>query len=169
MSTFDLTGLIVPGVGPLFQMVHEAFGSVLSEVVDDDRVLGSVSVPPLVGELDVGVRVFSASFPGLTSARFTPVPEACLLIRSDRDDGIVFLDSFKLVVAADSYVGRDSVEVPLLGIVPVGFPVFLRGSVDGLSSKLIRSLEAGLFFEAVAGGTIVSLNGLEVGGAIMSL
>ena len=109
MSTFDLTRLIVPGVGPLLQMVHEHFGSLLSEVVDDDRSLSSVSVPPLVGELDVGVRVFSASFPGLTSARFTPVPEACLLIRSDRDDGIIFLYTFKLVVAADIDVGGNVV------------------------------------------------------------
>ena len=65
----------------------------LVEVFNNYDFFILVTIPPLVGHLQVGTRVFRASSTGLPSPRGTPVPQAGGTVGIGRHRGVVFGNS----------------------------------------------------------------------------
>lgn len=156
-ATLSLPRLVLPGIRPQLQMVHEGFRFLYADVVNHYGFLPLITIPPLVGELLV-VRTFAGST-SLSSTRLSPEPLADLRRVSRRDSHVVLLNALQSSVATDADVGRDAVNVSLLRVLPHVLPVSSLVATHRFHAVLPGSIHAGLLLQAIPIGTVVELYG----------
>lgn len=116
-------------------MINQSAAFLNTEVFKDYLLLAIIAIPPLVGQLNVGIT-FSTGSTGLTSTGLSIVPEAGLHSFSLGDFLVVFLNSLYLIVAPYSHIGRDLFNFSFFGVFPDSLPIFLILSGHRTGTKL---------------------------------
>ncbi len=126
-----------------------------ANVIHDDKWLVLVTVPPLVAQFWIVIRVINSSLSRFANPRGSPDPDAPEVVSIFKDHVILgYLLQSRVMLHI--YRSRNLIKSPFLCLFLNIVPVFLSVPADRANAELVRAIDPCIFFHAVVWCLVLS-------------